>query len=110
VIDTFHFFRGRSTWEELESVPFDALGYVHFDDALAPSDDVLSDTNDRRAFPGEGVFDLTRFVRTLTRRGWSGVVSIEVKSEKERLLGLGEFARRAYRTAAPYWGLDPRPL
>jgi sugar phosphate isomerase/epimerase len=104
LIDTFHFSRGRSTWEELESFPLEALGYVQFDDALPPeSDDVMHETMDRRAMPGDGEFELERFVATLTGRGWSGLVSVEVLSEELRQLDIATFARRAYQATAPYW-------
>ena len=104
LIDTFHFSRGRSTWEELESFPLEALGYVQFDDALAPeSDDVMHETMDRRAMPGDGELELERFVTTLTGRGWSGLVSVEVLSEELRQLDITTFARRAYQSTASYW-------
>ena len=106
MIDTFHFTRGSSTWEQLEEFPLDALGYVQFDDALpAESDDVMHETMDRRAMPGDGEFDLTRFAGTLRGRGWSGLVSVEVLSAELRALEVEEFARRAYESTAPYWGL-----
>jgi sugar phosphate isomerase/epimerase len=104
MVDTFHFSRGQSTWEELESLPLEALGYVQFDDALpAESDDVMHETTDRRAMPGEGEFELDRFAGTLTRRGWDGLVSVEVLSASLRELDIATFARRAYETTAPYW-------
>ena len=105
VIEPFHFFRGESTWDELESLPLEALGYVQFTDALAPGDDVVFDATQRRAMPGEGVFDLARFADTLRTRGWSGLVSVEVLSEDLQSLDPAEFARRAYASSAPYWGL-----
>jgi sugar phosphate isomerase/epimerase len=104
MIDTFHFSRGRSTWEELESFPLEALGYIQFDDALPPEgDDVMHETIDRRAMPGDGELELERFVGTLTDRGWSGLVSVEVLSAQLRELDVTTFARLAYDTTAPYW-------
>lgn len=104
MVDTFHFARGTSTWEELEMLPLDALGYVQFDDALPPEgDDVMHETMNRRAMPGEGAIDLARFASTLLGRGWSGTVSVEVLSEELRKLDIATFARRAHETTAPYW-------
>jgi sugar phosphate isomerase/epimerase len=103
MVDTFHFCRGTSTWDELESLPLDSLGYVQFDDALAPSDDVMDDTLNRRTMPGDGDFPLERFVSTLTSRGWSGLVSVEVLSADLRQLDIATYTRRAYETTAPYW-------
>jgi len=104
MVDTFHFSRGSSTWEELRALPLDALGYVQFDDALpAITDDVMFETMDRRAMPGDGELDLHRFSDLLIERGWSGWVSVEVLSAELRELEVEEFARRAYATSAPYW-------
>ena len=104
MIDTFHFMRGSSTWAQLESLRLEALGYVQFDDALAPlSDDVMHETVNRRTMPGYGTFDLDRFATTLTGRGWSGLVSVEVLSAELRLLDVPTFARQAFETTAPYW-------
>jgi sugar phosphate isomerase/epimerase len=103
MVDTFHFCRGTSTWDELEGLSLEALGYVQFDDALTPGEDVMDDTMNRRAMPGDGEFPLERFASTLTTRGWSGVVSIEVLSADLRQLDIATFARRAYETTMPYW-------
>ena len=104
MVDTFHFCRGESTWDQLESLPLEALGYVQFDDALPPeTDDVMHETTNRRTMPGDGEFPLERFATTLTSRGWSGLVSIEVLSAELRLLDIATFARRAHESTAPYW-------
>ncbi len=104
MIDTFHFSRGSSTWSELESFPLPALGYVQFDDALPPEgDDVMHETLDRRAMPGDGELELERFAEVLKGRGWSGLVSVEVLSAALRELDVGTFARLAYQHSSPYW-------
>jgi sugar phosphate isomerase/epimerase len=103
-IDTWHFFRGGSTWAELETVPLTDIGLVQFDDAPPMiSEDIMSETLDRRTWPGAGMFDLTRFATTLTGRGWSGIVSVEVLSDATRGLDADTFSQQAYATAAPYW-------
>jgi sugar phosphate isomerase/epimerase len=104
VADTFHFFRSGSTWPMLDSVPVENIGVVQFDDALpAVSDDYVAETENRRAWPGDGELPLKRFTATLRERGWNGVVSVEVLSEQLRALPVEEFARHAYQTCAPYW-------
>jgi sugar phosphate isomerase/epimerase len=104
LIDSWHFFRGDSTWENLETVPLERLAYVQFDDALEPvSDDALDETMNRRVMPGDGVFDLERFTSTLLDRGWQGLVSVEVLSDDLRRLSTPEFARIAYEKTTRYW-------
>jgi sugar phosphate isomerase/epimerase len=104
LIDTWHFFRGGSTWEELETIPLDRIALVQFDDALpVEGSDVMHETTDRRTWPGQGEFDLARFAQVLTGRGWSGLVSVEVLSSELRQLDVPAYTAAAYATAVPYW-------
>jgi sugar phosphate isomerase/epimerase len=56
-----------------------------------------------RRFPGDGIFELERFARTLLARGFDGVVSIEVLSPETRALGAPGYARRSLESTRPYW-------
>ena len=78
--------------------------HLLFDDApeLA-SDDLMYETTQRRALPGEGRFDLTRFATCLRSRGWDGPVSVEVLSAEMRSWPREVFARRVHAAARPYW-------
>ncbi len=104
MIDSWHFCVGSSTWEDLARVPLEQIAYVQFADALAPlSDDLARETTERRAMPGEGVLELSRFSSTLLERGWEGTVSVEVLNRELSRLPVPEFARRAHTAAARYW-------
>jgi sugar phosphate isomerase/epimerase len=104
VADTFHFFRSGSTWAMLEDAPVDRIGIVQFTDGLpGRSADYLAETVNRRTWPGDGEFPLERFAATLRHRGWDGVVSVEVLSERLRDLPVEDFARLAHRSTAAYW-------
>ena len=104
MIDTWHFFRGDSTWEQLERVPLDHVAYLQFCDAPPPvSEDGVYETMHRRVMPGDGTFELDRFASTLLDRGWAGLVSVEVLSAELCRLPVPEFARRAYQSTARYW-------
>jgi sugar phosphate isomerase/epimerase len=104
LIDTWHFFRGGSTFAELETIPLEDIALVQFDDALAPEgDDIMYETTNRRTWPGEGELALGPFAEVLTRRGWAGVVSVEVLSAQLRQLDLPAFTAAAYATTEPYW-------
>jgi sugar phosphate isomerase/epimerase len=104
MIDTWHFFRGPSTWDDLASIPLGHIAFVQFDDALPKSsDDLMYEAMQRRTWPGRGEFDLSRFAATLTARGWSGLVSAEVLSEDLRRLDTLSFAQQAYASLLPYW-------
>jgi len=104
LVDTWHFFLGPDGWSELEALPLDRLAYVQFDDHPAiASDDLRDETIHRRVFPGEGLFELDRFSRTLRTRGFDGLVSVEILSKAWRGGDVEAFARRAYQSSAPYW-------
>ena len=105
LIDPWHFFHGDSTWDDLASVPLDAIAYLQFDDALAPEAgrSPMAETLHRRALPGDGVLDLRRFAGTLLDRGWDGTVSAEVLSAELRSVEIGELTRRLYDSTARYW-------
>ena len=67
------------------------------------SDNLESETIQRRAMPGEGEFDLDGFSQRLRAKGFTGIVSIELLSETWRARSIGEFARRAYETSRVFW-------
>lgn len=104
VIDTWHFFRGSSTWTDLETVdPADVI-LVQFNDAPpAISEDIMSESMNRRTWPGQGEFDLKRFADTLTKRGWNGVVAVEVLADDVRQLDAATYIRMAAETSRLYW-------
>ncbi len=104
LIDSWHFFFGDSTFDDLASVPLEDIAYVQFTDALAPeSPRLVRETLHRRALPGDGVLELDRFAGALLDRGWDGIVSVEVLSAALRDLPVDELMRRIDSAAAPYW-------
>jgi sugar phosphate isomerase/epimerase len=104
LIDSWHFSFGPSTWEDLEAVPIEKIAYIQFDDAPEPvSDDLETETMNRRVLPGHGTLELRRFASTLRRKGFAGDVSIEVLSTDLRRLPIPEFLRRAIDATRPYW-------
>jgi sugar phosphate isomerase/epimerase len=103
-VDTWHFFRGPDGWAELEALSGDEIAHVQFDDALPlVSEDLMYETLQRRALPGEGVFELDRFCATIVGKGYNGPVGVEIMSSHLRALGPEEFANQAIAAATPYW-------
>ena len=104
LVDTWHFFLGPDGWDELAKLPLDRLAYVQFDDHPAiTGEDLREETIHRRVFPGEGLFELERFSRTLRSRGFDGLVSVEVLSQAWRGGDIETFVSRAFSTSAPFW-------
>jgi sugar phosphate isomerase/epimerase len=103
-IDTWHFFRGDSTREQLERVPLDQIAFIQFSDALpAISDDGMSETMNRRTLPCGGEFALERFASTLLDRGFDGVVGAEVLNAELRQEPVPSVLREIHDTMVRYW-------
>ena len=103
-VDTWHFFRGPDSWAELEALPANDLAYVQFNDAppLA-SDDLMSETLQRRTVPGAGEFELDRFCAIVRAKGYDGPVAVEVMSAELRAEGVDAYARKCLAAARTYW-------
>ena len=104
IVDSWHFFFGDDSWEDLAALPLGELSYVQFDDhPRLESDDLLTETVSRRAMPGEGHFELDRFCQEIRSKGFDGVVSCEILSNETRGMDLREFADRVYTTSHTFW-------
>jgi sugar phosphate isomerase/epimerase len=105
MIDSWHFCFSDNTWDDLATVPLDAIAYLQFTDALEPEsrERLVRETLHRRALPGEGILELHRFAATLLDRGWDGTVSVEVLSAQLRELPVDVLVGKLYATTAPYW-------
>jgi sugar phosphate isomerase/epimerase len=104
MIDIWHHSRGPDSWDDLAAVPADTIAYVELNDALPLQSDALAaETVSRRVFPGEGEFDVARFVRTLRAIGYRGMASVEILNEAWRDKPIKEFAAKAYQSAAAIW-------
>lgn len=104
LVDTWHFFHGPDDWSALETVPLADVAYVQFSDAVAVDRANLpAAAETSRRFPGDGQLDLAHFAETFLRRGFDGVVSIEVLSPETRAVGAVEFARRCVESTRGYW-------
>lgn len=107
LLDCCHFFNGPDDWSVLETLPLDAIAYLQFTDSIAVAPErVMAEAETCRRFPGEGVFPLERFARTLRTRGFGGVVSTEILSPETRALGAREYVRRSLESSARYWGAN----
>ncbi|MDI2132410.1 sugar phosphate isomerase/epimerase family protein [Yinghuangia seranimata] len=104
VVESWHFFRGPSGWDDLAALPLGRIGFVQFADAPAPvSDDVHTESMHRRVMPGQGEFDLARFCGELVGKGYDGVVSVELLSDEWRAANLDAFADTALTTTRAVW-------
>ncbi|MDI2131336.1 sugar phosphate isomerase/epimerase family protein [Yinghuangia seranimata] len=104
VVESWHFFRGPSTWRDLEALPLDRIGFVQFADAPEMiTTDLHAESMHRRVLPGEGVLDLAGFCDALVGKGYDGVVSVEVLSDTWRRAPLDTFAAATLHSTRNAW-------
>ena len=77
-IDAWHFFRGSADFDDLAAVDLAKTFMIQFNDGPAtPIDpDLRADAIHNRRCPGQGDFDLERFLRTLDQPGLDLPVSV----------------------------------
>ncbi|AGF73578.1 bifunctional sugar phosphate isomerase/epimerase/4-hydroxyphenylpyruvate dioxygenase family protein [Corynebacterium halotolerans] len=91
-LDTFHILsRGWST-DAVEEIAGEKIFFVQLADAPQLSMDILSWSRHHRVFPGEGDFDLVKFMRHLARTGYDGPVSLEIFNDSFRKAEVGRTA------------------
>jgi len=96
MVDSYHFFNGPNEWSDLEALGGDRVMGVQFSDGTVPrtAPSYVEDTLHHRAPPGEGEFDLVRFVRTLDAAGSDMPYSVEVIDDDMQALPAVEVGRR----------------
>ncbi|MDQ8736207.1 sugar phosphate isomerase/epimerase family protein [Paenibacillus sp. LHD-38] len=76
LLDSYHWHTNGLTTGDLERLSSNQVAYVHINDAKSmPIEQVLDHD---RLYPGEGVIDLSGFLRSLRKIGYTGVVAQEV--------------------------------
>ncbi|HWV13529.1 MAG TPA: TIM barrel protein, partial [Sphingobium sp.] len=99
-IDSWHFFRSGSSFEQLAQIPGSRIHTIQINDAPAQAEpDLLHETMNARLIPGQGSFDLTRFIRALDQTGTDAPFSVEIFSAQTRTAPMAE-AIRSWAPAA----------
>jgi 2-keto-myo-inositol isomerase len=76
MLDCYHFWSGLSKFEDLDLLRPGELGHVHFQDVPDMPRELLGQAT--RVIPGDGVAPLTRILKTLAAKGYSGPLSVEL--------------------------------
>jgi 2-keto-myo-inositol isomerase len=100
IIDTFHYYVGRSTLDALQGFSLERLWAVHFNDVEPGPLETLTDEN--RLLPGKGVMRLDEFTRQLKGLGWDGWLSIELFRPDYLKRDPFEIARESMESLKPY--------
>ncbi|GAB3518417.1 bifunctional sugar phosphate isomerase/epimerase/4-hydroxyphenylpyruvate dioxygenase family protein [Arthrobacter monumenti] len=77
-LDSFHILSRNWDPSGIEDIPAEKIFFVQLADAPTLSMDVLSWSRHHRLFPGEGDFELDKFMGHLVRSGYDGPVSLEI--------------------------------
>lgn len=77
-LDSFHILSRDWDTAPIETINADKIFFVQVADAPKLSMDVLSWSRHYRVFPGEGQFELAKFMGHVVRAGYTGPVSLEV--------------------------------
>ena len=76
VIDSFHFYAGRSSLESIDALDADRLFIFHINDAEDLPREELEDRH--RLLPGQGILPLKAITGALHRIGYDRVTSVEI--------------------------------
>lgn len=97
-LDSFHILSRGHDPAGIEDIPGDKIFFVQLADAPALTMDVLSWSRHHRLFPGEGAWDLGRFVTHVSRAGYTGPLSLEVFNDVFRQTDTRRTAEHALRS------------
>lgn len=93
LVDSWHHYRGAADDALLQALPGDRITAIQLDDADAEQVGTMyEDTLQRRRLPGEGDFDLVRFLRVLAGTGTTAPICVEVISDAQRAMAPAEAA------------------
>jgi 2-keto-myo-inositol isomerase len=100
VLDLFHFALGGSRLRELDQIEGARIPIVHIDDVVLGTNEATVDAD--RVFPGEGDLPIAAIQDALARRGFSGLLSLELFTPEYWAWDVERIAARAYETTAPF--------
>jgi 2-keto-myo-inositol isomerase len=106
VIDSFHFYAGRSTIESIDELDSERLFIFHINDAENLPRELLEDRH--RVFPGLGILPLAEIVAALRRIGYDRVTSVEIFRPEYWERDPLEVARESYDAVVRVLGLQSR--
>jgi len=102
MIDTWHIVKMRTPYAELAAAPKRFIlgvelndGYIDTPDGM----DMLTETTQHRAFPGQGEFDMPGFMSAVAATGYDGPYGVEVIRADNRRRSVDELAEIGWRTA-----------
>ena len=106
-VDTWHMSKLGIPPDDLRRIPLEYLSWVELSDGRrVDMDDLIDETVNHRALPGEGEFDLAGYIRVCRDHGYPGPWGVEVLSDELRNNPIDVIFRRAYETTAAQFGAE----
>jgi sugar phosphate isomerase/epimerase len=99
MIDVWHFFNSRSTFDDLVELGQDRIVAVQLNDGHLVHDDFLTEARAARLLPGDGKLDIPGLLACLRDIGFAGPYCVEVGYPGYRALPVRDMAMQAYAKA-----------
>lgn len=114
IVDIWHVFRAGNTPDDLlTDMNPEYLFAVELNDALEPAppyEELWDDTVNERRLPGEGDWDVPRFINVIRELGYTGPWGVEILSEEHRQKSLHDEVTSAIQaTQAVFAEADQQP-
>jgi sugar phosphate isomerase/epimerase len=97
LLDAWHWHHAGATTEDIVNAGRERIVHIHFDDAAKLPPEQVRDNE--RLMPGEGVINLTGFLKALDRIGYNDALSVEVFGRGLNKLTPEHAAKLGYTTA-----------
>ena len=104
-IDTWHMAKLGIGPDDLRRIPLEYLSWVELSDGRRDDlEDLIDETVNHRALPGEGELGVRAYVDACRDHGYAGPWGVEVLSDELRNNPIDVIFRRAYETTAAQFG------
>lgn len=105
ILDTWHIAKMRIPYEEVARIPLRHVISVELNDGTYEAPwSLVEDTINHRRFPGEGEFEVPRFIECVKKTGYAGPFGVEVLAQEVRSMALEQVTTRAFATAMTQFG------
>ena len=94
LVDTWHWFRGGASLDQLRAIPGECIGSTQFNDAPVQSwENLVDETMAARLNPGEGAIPLVEVVQVLDEIGSTAPIGVEVFNKRHESMAAVEVGR-----------------
>ncbi len=96
VLDMFHFYAGKSKWEDFDTISKEDILLVHLNDVKDIPREIMGDKD--RVLPGEGILPVREIIGRLEKVGYQGYYSLELFNEELWRMPIQKAAKKAMKS------------